>query len=143
SFDEKIKTMKKIFGIFLLMGGMVTATFAQKVAAAKVPAAVKTAFTKSHPGVKVNWEMEKQNYEAGFTFNGKETSEVYSVAGALLETEVSIKASEFPAAVMARLKGMKVAEAAKITKADGTVSYEAEVKGKDLLFDASGHPVKP
>ena len=60
-----------------------------------------------------------------------------------METEVSIKASEFPAAVMAKLKGMKVAEAAKITKADGSVSYEAEVKGKDLLFDVNGNPVKP
>lgn len=135
--------MKKIFGIFLLMGGMITATFAQKVAAAKIPAAVKTAFAKNHPGAKVSWEMEKQNYEAGFSLNGKETSEVYSAAGSLLETEVAIKTSEFPAAVMLKLKGMKVAEAAKITKADGSVSYEAEVKGKDLLFDANGNPVKP
>ncbi|MFC3562889.1 hypothetical protein [Pedobacter jamesrossensis] len=135
--------MKKIFGIFLLMGGVVSATFAQKVAAGKVPAAVKTAFTKNHPGIKVNWEMEKQNFEAGFTLNGKETSEVYSAAGSLLEREVAIKTSEFPAAVMLKLKGMKVAEAAKITKADGSVSYEAEVKGKDLLFDANGNLLKP
>jgi len=135
--------MKKIFGIFLLMGGLLTAIFAQNVAASKIPSAVKTAFTKNHPGVKVNWEIEKQNYEAGFTLNGKETSEAYSAAGSLLETEVSIKASEFPAAVMAKLKGMKVAEAAKITNADGSVSYEAEVKGKDLLFDVNGNPVKP
>lgn len=135
--------MRKIFGIFLLMGGLATATFAQKVATAKVPAAIKTAFTKNHHSIKVNWEMEKQNFEAGFTLNGKETSEVYSVAGVLLETEISIQTSDFPAAVMAKLKGMKIAEAAKITKADGSVNYEAEVKGKDLLFDANGNPVKP
>ena len=135
--------MKKIFGIFLWMGVMVTVTFAQKVAAAKVPAAVKTAFAKNHPGVKVNWEKEKENYEAGFSVSGKETSEVYAVSGSLIETEVSIKTSEFPAAVMLKLKGMKVAEAAKITKADGSVNYEAEVKGKDLLFYANGNPVKP
>lgn len=134
--------MKKIFGIFLWMGVMVTVTFAQKVAAAKVPAAVKTAFANNHPGVKVNWEKEKQNYEAGFSVNGKETSAVYAVSGSLIETEVSIKSSEFPAAVMAKLKGMKITEAAKITKGDGTVNYEAEVKGKDLLFDANGKPVK-
>lgn len=135
--------MKKIFGIFLLMGGMVTATFAQKVAAAKVPAAVKTAFVKNHPGVKVNWEMERRNYEAGFSLNGKETSEVFAASGFLMETEVAIKSSEFPADVKVKLKGMKVAEAAKITKADGSINYEAEVKGKDLLFDAKGNPVKP
>ncbi|MFD2288235.1 hypothetical protein GJU39_16035 [Pedobacter petrophilus] len=135
--------MKRIFGIFLFMGGMVTVTFAQKVAAAKVPASVKTAFAKNHPGIKEDWEMEKKNYEAEFTLNGKETSEVYTTTGFLIETEVSIKSSEFPAAVLAKLKGMKIAESAKITKADGTVKYEAEVKGRDLLFDANGNRVKP
>ena len=135
--------MKKIFGIFLLMSGMVTTTFAQKVGASKVPAAVKASFTKLHPGTRANWEMEKQNFEAGFTINGKETSEVYAPAGSLLETEVSIKSNDLPTAVKAKLKGMKIAEAAKITKADGTINYEAEVKGKDHLFDANGNPVKP
>lgn len=135
--------MNKIFGIFLLMGSMISAASAQKIAEAKVPAAVKATFAKRHTGVKAHWEMEKQNYEAGFTLNGKETSEVYTPGGVLLETEVSIKSAELPTAVLAKLKGMKIAEAAKITKADGTISYEAEVKGKDLLFDSSGNPVKP
>jgi len=134
--------MKKIFGIFLLMGGILTVSFAQKIASAKVPVAVKSAFTKKHPGIKVNWETESQNFEAGFTLNGKETSEVYSPAGALLETEVSIKTNELPVSALTRLKGMKIAEAAKITKADGAVLFEAEVKGKDLLFDANGNPSK-
>ncbi|NTE00384.1 hypothetical protein G6M26_30635 [Agrobacterium tumefaciens] len=134
--------MKKLLGIFLLLCGTVTITVAQKVAAAKVPSTVKTSFAKNHPGVKVNWELEKQNYEAGFTLKGKETSEVYSAAGSLLETEISIHSNELPAAVLAKLKGMKIAEAAKITKADGTVNYEAEVKGKDLLFDAKGNALK-
>ncbi len=125
------------------MGGVVGISFAQKIADAKVPAAVKTAFTKNHPGVKAKWEMEKQNYEAEFILKGIETSEVYVASGSLVETEVSIKPSEFPAAVMAKLKGVKISEGAKITKADGTVQYEAEVKGKDLLFDAKGNPVKP
>lgn len=135
--------MKKIFGIFLLMGGLITAASAQKIAEVKVPASVKATFAKSHSGFKAKWEMEKQNYEAGFTLNGKETSEVYTPGGMLLETEISIKSTELPTAVLAKLKGMKIAEAAKITKADGTVSYEAEVKGKDLLFDSNGNPVKP
>lgn len=135
--------MKKIFGILILAGCLTTAANAQKVKADKVPVAVKTAFTKLHPSTKVSWEMEKKDFEAGFTLNGKETSEVYTASGALLETEVAIKTSELPAAVMAKLKGMKIAEAAKITKADGTIHYEAEVKGKDMLFDAKGNAIKP
>jgi hypothetical protein len=35
-----------------------------------------------------------------------------------------------------------VKEAAKITQADGAIMYEAEVNGKDLIFDASGKFVK-
>ncbi|MNI69915.1 hypothetical protein D3C87_720770 [compost metagenome] len=134
--------MKTFFGILLLATGTVSMAQAQKLNAAKVPAEVKAAFTKLHAGTKVSWEMEKQNYEAGFTWNGKETSEVYSAKGLLLETEVEIKSTELPAAVLAKLKGVKIAEAAKITKADGSIYYEAEVKGKDLLFDSNGNPVK-
>lgn len=135
--------MKAIFGILLLASATITAAQAQKLSAAKVPAQVITAFTKLHPGVKASWEMEKQDYEAGFNLNGKEVSEVYAAKGTLLETEIEIKPTELPAAVLAKLKGTKIAEAAKITKADGAIRYEAEVKGKDLLFDPNGNPVKP
>lgn len=135
--------MKRIFGILLLAGTMVTAVKAQKISAAKVPAEVQGALAKLYPGVKANWEMEKKDYEAGFTFNGKATSVVFNAKGLLLETETAIKPGELPAPVLAKLKGSKIAEAAKIMKADGSVRYEAEVKGKDLLFDLNGNQVKP
>lgn len=134
--------MKRIFGIFAVLVFTVTASQAQKVKLFKVPVAVKAAFAKLHPTVTANWEMEKQNYEAGFKLNGAETSEIYTANGTLLETEVSIKPNALPIAILTKLKGMKIAEAAKITKADGTLNYEAEVKGKDLLFDTNGNPVK-
>ena len=38
-------------------------------------------------------------------------------------------------------KGLDIGSA-KITKADGSVVYEAEIKGKDLLFDAKGNLIK-
>lgn len=135
--------MKNIFGVFILIGGISVASQAQKLNVTKVPVLVKSTFSKSHPAIKkVSWEMERENYEAGFTLNGKNTSALYSAKGILLETEVEISKSELPIQVIAKLKGMKVAETAKITKANGTILYEAEVKGKDLLFDASGNPVK-
>lgn len=139
-----MKQIKKAALVCIALGFMAPASYAQKVNAGKVPAAVKAAFAKNHPGLaKVSWEMEKTDFEAGFILNGKETSEVYAASGALLETEVEIKATELPDAVKAKLKGQKIAEAAKITKANGTVVYEAEVKGKDLLFDAQGNAIKP
>lgn len=135
--------MKKLLGLLSMMAILTITANAQKVSVQKMPAPVKATFAKLHPNTKVTWEMEGKNFEAGFTANGKETSEVYTAAGVLMETEVEIKVSELPAAVMAKLKGMKITEAAKITKANGAVTYEAEVKGKDLVFDANGNPVKP
>ena len=40
------------------------------------------------------------------------------------------------------VKGKNIKEGAKITKADGTVNYEAEVNGTDVIFDASGKFIK-
>jgi len=44
--------------------------------------------------------------------------------------------------VKAHYKGATAKEAAKITKADGTVNYEAEVSKKDVIFDAKGKFIK-
>jgi hypothetical protein len=140
----KFKTMKKTIVFLFFLCFVATASFAQKLNAKKVPAAVTAAFAKRHAAVsKVSWELEKTNYEVGFMLDGKETSEVYTAQGIWVESEVEIKVAELPDAVKMKLKGKKVAEAAKITKADGTVAYEAEIGGKDLLFDAKGNMVKP
>lgn len=116
---------------------------AQTVPAAKVPASVKSAFMKTYPTVtKVKWEKEKGNYEAGFTSQKQEMSAVFTAAGSMLESETEISTSALPAPVLAyvkeKYKGKSIKEAAKITKASGEVNYEAEVGGKDLLFDAAG-----
>lgn len=134
--------MKKIIGTLMLSACLFAASFAQKNIADKVPANVKAAFAKLHPAVNAKWEKEKQNFEAAFKVNGKSTSEVYNAKGELLETETELALNNLPAEVQAKLKGLKVKETAKITKADGSVVYEAEVKGKDLLFDAKGNAVK-
>jgi len=44
--------------------------------------------------------------------------------------------------VKAHYPGAKITEAGKVTDAQGKTRYEAEVKGKDLLFDEKGEFVK-
>jgi NifU-like protein involved in Fe-S cluster formation len=44
--------------------------------------------------------------------------------------------------VSQHMKGAKIKEAAKITKSNGEVQYEAEVNGKDVLFTPQGKLVK-
>ena len=108
----------------------------------KVPLAVEQAFQKNHPGIKAQWEKEAGKYEAGFKQNGKKMSVLYTAAGTLEESEVEIAINQLPASVPQYITQHKlgsVKEAAKITKADGTVLYEAEVKSGDALFDAKGN----
>jgi hypothetical protein len=38
--------------------------------------------------------------------------------------------------------GIAIGEAARITKANGETNYEAEIKGKDVVFDAKGKFLK-
>lgn len=121
-----------------------TIVYAQKLGSAKIPAEVKASFSKAHPEIrKVEWELENGSYEAEFSKNGVNTSEVYGKAGGLVETETLIKITSLPAGILAYVNGhyksVSIKEAAKITSNKGVVTYEAAIKGKDLIFDESGH----
>lgn len=138
--------MKKLLAVLLASGALSLTASAQKLDASKVPAPVKKTFATQFPGATGKWEMEKGQYEAGFNYHGKTMSALFDPNGAMTESEIAIKESDLPAPVDAYLKkhynGAKIKEAAKITKAGGEVNYEAEVNGKDLLFDANGNFLK-
>jgi len=138
--------MKKLFGL-VLVGTVVSLTAcAQKMDASKVPAPVKESFAKQFPGATAKWEKEESKYEAGFKHQGHEMSALFDANGTMIESEMEIKVSELPVAVTNYINtnhsGATVKEAAKITKANGEIQYEAEVKGKDLIFDANGKFIK-
>ena len=114
--------------------------------AQSIPTEVKTAFGKSFPGISVKkWEKEHGNYEANFSKDGKSMSATFTAAGVLEETETDIKVSELPADaesyIKTHYKGDTIKEAAIVEKG-GKKMYEAEVKGKDILFDESGKFLK-
>lgn len=138
--------MKKVTIVCLMM--IITdICLAQNSSAKKVPVVVKAAFEKQFPGAdNVKWEKEGSNFEAGFDLNKKENSAVFDAQGNLLEAEVEMEVSQLPTVVQTYMKehyqGMKVKEAAVITDAGGIVTYEAEIKGKDVLFDSKGNFIK-
>ncbi len=138
--------MKKLLIFSSVAFSLVLAACAQKLDASKVPAAVKTNFEMQHPGVTAKWEKEDANYEVNFKENGNEMSLLYDAAGNMQESEMSMKVSDLPANVQSYLAttfpGKKIKDAAKITKADGSFNYEAEVDGADRLFDANGNFIK-
>jgi Putative beta-lactamase-inhibitor-like, PepSY-like len=138
--------MKKLLSLVALATAFGFSACAQKLDASKVPAAVKATFEKQYPGVSVKWEKEYGKYEAGFKQNGNTMSALYEANGTMTESEMDIKVSDLPASVLAYVKenykDKKIKEGAKITKSDGTVNYEAEVDGKDVIFDAKGKFLK-
>lgn len=138
--------MKKVFLTLIALAGLSFAN-AQKVNQKDVPSVVQTSFQKQFPDAKnVKWEKEHGNFEAGFKSNGVETSVVINPSGTLIETEKEIKISELPASATAYMTKtypkQKIKEAAKITNAKGEVTYEAEIKDKDVLFDNKGKFLK-
>lgn len=133
--------MKKV----MIMAAMAAITFSacsQKLEASKVPTAVKASFEKKYPGVTAKWEKENGNYEVNFKNGANTMSVLIEPNGSITETEMDIKVSELPATVLTYVKehypGKNIKEGAKIIKADGTVNYEAEVGGTDIIFDTNG-----
>jgi hypothetical protein len=138
--------MKK-FLFVALAAILTTSSFGQKTSKDNIPQVVKDSFMKSFPTVQnEKWEKENQNFEAEFDLNKEEMSALFSPEGKLIETEVEIAIGDLPAPIInyfsKNLSEKKIKEASKITDAAGKVSFEAEVNGKDYIFDASGNLLK-
>lgn len=130
--------------IIIMVVAIATGTFSCAQKKVNPPTAVITAFNKQFPGAtKIKWEKEESKYEAGFVQTNTAISALFSADGSLEEIEIVIAVTDLPAAALqyARTKG-KIKEATKITNADGSIKYEAQVNGKDLFFDAAGNFIK-
>jgi hypothetical protein len=135
----------------VIVAALIAVTFglqAQKLKESAVPAAVKSAFTQKYPkAAKVTWEKEKGNYEANWGGkSGEDNGVQFTPSGEFLEYAMAIPATELPASVSSYVKGhykgQSIKEAAKVTDAKGTLTYEAEIKGKELIFDDKGNFLK-
>ena len=112
-----------------------------------IPNEVKVAFAKQYPEVKkVKWEKEDGKFEAGFKQNKVESSVLMNANGKILETENEIPVTDLSKSitdyVAKNYPNQKIKGAAKITDAEGVVTFEAEVKGLDLLFSDKGNFIK-
>jgi hypothetical protein len=140
--------MKRSILSILIIAALAVNAMAQDIKAKDVPPAVKEALAKKYPNAtKVSWEKEKGDYEANWGGkSGEDTSVQFTPAGAFVEEVDAIPVSQLPAAVAPYVKahynGSKIKEAGKVTDAAGRHLFEAEIKGKDLIFDESGKFVK-
>ena len=120
---------------------------AQKVARKDVPETLTAIFKQKYPVAQmVSWEKEGANYEVEFEQEDDEISVLMDGSGNILETEKEMETERLPERIAEYVelnyKGQKIRGAAKITLADGTVNYEAELKDKDLIFDVCGAFIK-
>ena len=141
--------MKKLMLSAILLSSTITGiVIAQDIKEKDVPSAVKTAFVKKYPEAKkVSWEKEKGNFEANWGGkSGEDNSAMFSPSAIFLELVQAIPVSQLPATVAPYVKkhynGAKIKEAGKVTDASGKHMFEAEIKGKDLIFDEKGVFIK-
>jgi len=138
--------MKGLIFLLLMVAGRASHSNAQKLNESQIPVIVKHAFEKKYPGIKAGWDREDSNYEANFTHNGRAMSTVIDKSGTIVETEIQISVSELPVVVRDYMKknypGLKIEDAARIVRSNGEVNYEAEVHGKDVVFDVNGKFIK-
>ncbi len=142
--------MKKLMLSAILVAAFSGMVSAQDLKEKDVPATVKAALVKKYPeskNFKVSWEKEKGNFEANWGGkSGEDNSAVFTPAAAFVELVQSIPISELPASVAPYIKqhykGAKIKEAGKVTDASGKHMFEAEIKGKDLIFDEKGVFIK-
>ena len=138
------KIIVSIAAGFFLAGGIACA---QDLKSADVPAVVKTACMKKFPAAaKVSWEKEDGNFEANWGGkSGEDNSAMFTPAGTFVEIVKAIAIADLPAPVSVYIKAHKmgtIKEAGRVTDAAGKITYEAEVKGKDLIFDEQGNFLK-
>lgn len=127
--------------VILLCGFSVTA---QKIKESAVPPDVKNKFASMYPNAeKKDWEKEDGKFEVSFKNNQEETSLLFEANGILLQTEIEIPVTSLPKNIgnfaSKKFPGKKIEEAAKITAANGTITYEAEIGGDDYYFDVNGN----
>jgi hypothetical protein len=138
--------MKKLILILSLiwLGGC---SEAQTLKESQVPAEVTGAFHKIHPELKeYKWFLEDGNYEAEYHIDKMEAAVTFDTKGNLVETEKEIPVKDLPPAiadyVSKNYSGASIKEASEITNATGVKTFEAEIKGKDLVFDEKGNFLK-
>ncbi|MDQ2719641.1 MAG: PepSY-like domain-containing protein [Bacteroidota bacterium] len=143
--------MKKFIGLTAILFAMSSATFAQENEGGKarinVPEAVKNANMNKYPESKthhITWETEKGNYEANWGGkDGEANSVTYTPSGTFVEIVKEIPVSQLPHSannyINQHYKKAKFGDVGKVLDAQGKTSYEVEINGKDVIFDANGN----
>lgn len=127
-------------GLFVLIG-----LSCQNPKKREAPEVVKEAFHKMHPNATVTkWNDEPPMWEAKYEDGDEEGAVSLDPKGKVTETELVIKQNRLPNPKMIQgyirdnYPGESPDHFEKITKPDGTITYEIQITGKELVFDHNG-----
>lgn len=133
--------------IITIMASIAMRCSSQKVNESEVPSLAKKSFMDAYPNTKAEkWEKEDGHFEVEFDFKGDEYSLLINAEGIILETEVEVDVAKLPKSatdyVASNYAGQKIKECASIKDSKGIVTYEVELKDKDVMFDGKGNFLK-
>ena len=140
--------MKKNVLVTVISVFIISGCYAQDLKSSDVPEVVKSALVKKYPEAKgVSWEKENGNYEANWGGkSGEDNSVQFTPSGNFIEIVKAIPVSKLPQSIAPYIKAhynnSKISEAGIVTDATNKISYEVEVKGKDMIFDENGKFIK-
>jgi len=135
--------MKHLF--FLLFIGIVFNACNQADKERKAPDNIVAAFKKLHPAATIEkWNDEPPIWEAKYKDGNEKGAVSFDKDASVTETEIVIEESllpdqpAIPDYIKAHYTGEKIQHCEKVTKADGTVTYEIQITGKEIVFDKDG-----
>jgi hypothetical protein len=135
---------KSLLSALICVMTLTRMAIAQELTEKHLPESVKAALVKKFPDAKkVKWEKEKGNFEANWGGkSGEDSSAVFTPSANFIEIVVAIPVNQLPESVAPYVhknyQGAKILEAGKVIDSTGKHFYEAEIKGKDLIFDENG-----
>lgn len=135
--------MKKL--LFPIISILLLAACNQPSKNREVPTNISEAFVKLHPNATIlKWNDEPPIWEAKYK-DGEETGAVsFNEKAEVTETELVISESQLPNAsvipdyIKAHYPNEKIQGCEKIAKQDRTTTYEIQITGKEIVFDAEG-----
>lgn len=121
----------------------------QDIPQSEVPSVVLNALKTAHPAAaNVEWEKQKDLYEAEFDIDTKDYTVQLNATGTILQTKYDVAETEIPAAiksaVSSKYKDLKLDDVERVEK-NGRTYYQVELEGtlksKELVLDESGKEV--
>lgn len=111
----------------------------------EVPTNISEAFIKLHPNATIlKWNDEHPIWEAKYQDGEEKGAISFNAKAEVTETELVISenllpnASVIPDYIKTHYPNEKIKGCEKIAKADGTIIYEIQITGKEIVFDGSG-----